>query len=206
MSSGTFDGELWTVRLPGGVGVADYSFALIASNATSSARYPSEGEVGFKVRALNGRCSSDGQCLPGEVCHRTQGYCFSPPELCERDLHCPRYQFCNTETGACRFYDSACEDDDGCAAGYLCQEGACVLPCEGRCGGGYICDGVSCVAPPCEGASDCPLELPLCDEGRCAPAPSSCTPYARAGSSDVETGSKPAHVAIFELHYTPDTG
>ena len=176
MTLATFDGEVWTVRIPGGAPVADYRFSLTASNSTQSARYPAEGEVTFKVRSLNGRCSSDAQCLTGEVCHRAEGYCFEPPELCTRDLHCPRDQYCNLETSACRFYDTACEDDSGCAGGYLCQEGTCVQPCDGRCGGGYLCDGVNCVAPPCEGASDCPAELPLCEEGRCAPAPSTCTP------------------------------
>jgi len=192
MTLATFDGERWTARLPGVGGLVDYHFSLIASNSTHEARYPSQGAAFFKVRALNGSCSSDSQCLPGEICHRSEGYCFSPPEPCTLDLHCPRDQFCNPDTGACRFYDSACESAEDCASGYQCQEGSCVLPCDGRCGGGYICEGISCVAPPCEGSSDCPLELPLCDEGRCAPAPSSCEPACGANERCVLGSCEPA--------------
>lgn len=192
MTLATFDGEVWTVRLPGGALVADYHFSLTASNTSKSARYPAEGTVSFRVRSLSGRCSSDAQCLTGEVCHRGEGYCFSPPELCTRDVHCPRDQFCNLETGACRFYDTGCEEDRDCAAGYLCEEGSCTQPCDGLCGQGYICDGVNCVAPPCEGSSDCPPELPLCQDGLCAPALSTCTPECGLNEVCVSGSCEPA--------------
>lgn len=192
MTLATFDGEVWTIRLPGGTPIADYSFHLIASNSINTTRYPAEGTVHFKVRSLNGRCSSDAQCLEGEVCHRVEGYCFSKPESCTRDIHCPRDQYCNTDNGACRFYDSACEQDEQCASGYFCKEGNCVLPCNGRCGGGYMCDGVNCIAPPCASVADCPLELPVCEEGVCTPAPSDCDPACSASEVCVLGNCEPA--------------
>ena len=174
-------GEVWTALLSGGFPVADYGLRVIASNSAGESAYPSEGEAIFEVRALTGACVADSECLEGEVCHRAEGYCFTPPSPCTADPHCPRDQFCNRQTGACRFYDSACEGDAECAAGYLCDEGVCRQPCGGACALGYVCDGFSCVAPPCDSAADCPAQLPLCEEGRCAPLPNECDPPCAGG-------------------------
>ncbi len=186
MISATFDGEVWTALLAGGFPVADYGLRLVASNSAGESGYPSEGEARFEVRALTGSCAADSECLEGEVCHRAEGYCFSPPSPCAADAHCPRDTYCSRDTGLCRFYDSACASDADCAAGYACDEGACRQPCGGACALGYLCDGFSCVAPPCDAAADCPPELPVCEEGRCAPLPNQCDPACRAGESCVQ--------------------
>lgn len=62
-----------------------------------------------------------------------------------------------------------CTDDDGCAPGFSCEEGACVpTPCEqdDDCGDG-ICgeDGV-CAEPECSDEAPCDEGF-VCDDGRC---------------------------------------
>ncbi|MBM4292521.1 MAG: hypothetical protein FJ138_14730, partial [Deltaproteobacteria bacterium] len=170
MVRATFDGEVWTALLAGGFPVADYGLRLVASNGGGERAYPSEGEALFEVRALTGACVTDAGCLAGEVCHRDDGYCFTPPSPCAADAHCPRDQFCSSDAGLCRFYDTACAADTDCAPGYACADGACRAPCGGPCPAGYACDGLACVAPLCADDAACPAALPRCLAGRCAPA------------------------------------
>ena len=165
------NGETWSggitstdqVRHP----IADYAFWLEARNDSGRARYPSTGVLILKVRALSGRCVVDRDCLSHEICHRSDGYCFIPPERCDEDAHCPRDQFCNLSTTLCRFIDSACAIDTDCPVGLTCADHRCIPPCGGACAEGFDCIEERCVQPTCLSGDDCPPELPECIEGVC---------------------------------------
>lgn len=140
---------------------------LVAEGPGGEAR---SGELAFEVRAPDGACLVDGECLPGEICGG--GRCRVPPAVCASDDDCGQDLYCAVPGEPCRFRPVRCAEDADCAPGYACVDGACAgrPACldDTDCPGGR-CAGGRCVAEGrCADDGDCgPDEV--CDDGACVP-------------------------------------
>jgi len=169
-------GETWSAELAGGVRVATYYYYFEAIGSGGRTQEPLGGVDSFEVNTLSNTCIGDSDCLSGEVCHRREYYCFTPPEPCTDHAHCPRDRDCNFDSGLCRFSDSICTDNSDCESGRLCLEGICTPD---------IVDPPLSCDPPCE------AEGSLCQEGRCVSIMNPCTADGQCDSGfacDLQTG------------------
>lgn len=191
-SASNFDLNLengwWRGELTGGLRVAQYYYYFEAIGPGGRSQEPRGGVDRFEVNALGESCVVDSDCLNGDLCHRQELYCFSPPNPCLEDAHCPRDRICNVDSGLCRFNDRICVSDVDCIQDQRCVGGLCqdmIEPpppppppppqpeCEPACSEGDRCVNGMCIAEEMQCTADgqcgagfaCDLRTGLCEAG-----------------------------------------
>jgi len=124
-------------------------------------------------------CSSDADCVGGQICLVNLKQCVSPPPGgCNFGQDCPVGKVCNQNTQHCAESDcggsnptkcplgQVCITDQDCVAGDQCTNGICSLPsspksCVGGCPSGQQCNNGQCVTVSAPTTPTCPLTQPL---------------------------------------------
>lgn len=111
------------------------------------------------VDAPEPECSTDSDCVSGEVCDLTSGSCEAAPQpSCSTDSECDANEVCDVPSGECLpAPPTECTADAECATGLLCDLiiGECFVP----------------EPEPCVIDSDCPGQVCNPTRGECIPAP-----------------------------------